>query len=386
MSQLIDKDFSYYRLKDFESFAELINKCSIDESLVRLLPFLLRNLFENLLFYIFRDSLAPRHTNLFYNIHQKRSKDFSELINLLKVLKDDPEISKYHKNSVTDKTIEYLKKIREDGNLDVHRIVTEITLKYTTDKKSEINILLECLLSFYNAINGKKVLITDTTTHVKLARELNSSLPNQGSRFIINEIKLFTKEEIGDLLIEIESDKLIEVIEKIIAEIKLLENSVELEEKQHLYKIIEYSIIVRTDNEERKKILQKVADFIITEGFNYKTKPIFEKMSELLKIPVLKELFIENYIKDLIAIFCASKSYNEAEILVEVLFLLHSSIDKPNMDKIINSALKNRQIYEVSKVQSILRKLFTYRQEIFDLSKNRKLEKHNMNIPDWQIL
>ena len=56
------------------------------------------------------------------------------------------------------------------------------------------------------------------------------------------------------------------------------------------------------------------------------------------------------------------------------------------MDKIINSALKNRQIYEVSKVQSILRKLFTYRQEIFDLSKNRKLEKHNMNIPDWQIL
>jgi len=56
------------------------------------------------------------------------------------------------------------------------------------------------------------------------------------------------------------------------------------------------------------------------------------------------------------------------------------------MDKIIESALTNRQIYEASKSQRILRSLFTFRQDIFDFNQNKKLEQRNMNIPDFLIL
>jgi len=382
----IDKDFSYYGLKEFEPFIELINICAVDTKLYRLLPFLLRNLFENLLYYIFRDSLSPIHTELFFDRHQRRSRDFSELITLLKVLKDDPEISKYHKNSITERTIEYLSNVREDGNLDVHRIVTEISKYYPSEKKSEINTLLESILSFYNAIKGQKLSINNTKTHVKLARELGSSIPNQNAREIINELKILTKEEMGDLIVEIEADKLIEVIEKMIAEIKLLEDFEESQEKQYLYQFIEYSIRVRDEVKDKKNILQKVMNLIISERYGYKTKFLYEKLPIFLETPEIKDLFVKEYVQYFISFLYESKSYNESGTNSEILYLLKEGIEKSSMDKIIDATLNNEQINKSSKAKRVLNNLFAARQDIFDFKSNQKLEKFGMGIPEWMIL
>ena len=52
MPEFIEKDFSYYNLPLFEEFKNLINKCVVEDDLYKLIPYLLRNLFENLLYFI----------------------------------------------------------------------------------------------------------------------------------------------------------------------------------------------------------------------------------------------------------------------------------------------------------------------------------------------
>lgn len=130
MSDLIELDFKTYGINDFDEFIKLLNKCGSDPNLFRLLPYLLRNLLENLLYCILRDGLNKRHTNIFFNTQLNRSRDYSELISVLNILRDDSEFKKYHKNSITERTIEYLINVQKDGNIDVHSIITQIPTDY----------------------------------------------------------------------------------------------------------------------------------------------------------------------------------------------------------------------------------------------------------------
>lgn len=96
ITDFIENDFSSYGLNEFEEYKNLINICASDDKyLYRLVPNLLRTLFENLLYRIFLEGLSPKHKNYYFLTSQSRSRDLSELINILNVLKSDPEIKKY---------------------------------------------------------------------------------------------------------------------------------------------------------------------------------------------------------------------------------------------------------------------------------------------------
>ena len=63
--QFIEVNFSDYDLHEYDAFIDLINECDNYNDFFRLLPILLRCLFENLLYDMFQDSLDSTYTELF---------------------------------------------------------------------------------------------------------------------------------------------------------------------------------------------------------------------------------------------------------------------------------------------------------------------------------
>ncbi|HEA70479.1 hypothetical protein LCGC14_0753790 [marine sediment metagenome] len=389
ISLFIEQDFNSYDLHDFSKFIDLINKCANDPELFRLLPYLLRNLFENLLYYLFRDGLDAKHTILFYNTHLNRSRDFSELISLLNILRDDPDFKKYHKDIITIRTIEYLKNIQKDGNIDVHSIITQLPADYASGKKEDINTLLRGLLPLYQVIKGKSVLIVNSITHSNIAKKLNllTDLNIGNARSIIEDIKSMNKEEIGDLIVDLKSDKINEVIEKILVEIILIENFEEFKAKTIISDFVIYSIKIRKMVTEKIAIFAKMIETVISQNNHYIVERLQEEIPKLLDMVLLKKHCLDhNLLPEFIKLLCESNSFQIAGINAAIVSKLYIGLTKSDMDKIIGCALRNKQIYDSSKAQGLLGRLFILRQDIFDFNYNSKLKNLGMGIPDWMIL
>lgn len=383
MPDFIEKDFSTYNLLEFDKFKDLINICAYDDNLFRILPYLLRNLFENLLYYIFRDGLDTRHTSLFFDVSKSRSRDLSVLIAILNILKDYSTFKKFHKNTITNRTIEYLGKVRKDGNIDVHAIITQIKSDYADSKKEEINLILESLLPFYKVIHKKSLLITDITVFKKIIRVLGliESLTKQKAREIINAVKSMEKNEMSDLILDLEFDKLLEIIRKMIAEIILIKDFDERDEKLSLYDFIIYTIKIREKKEEQTHIFQLVVNAIIKQENNFKTWNFFENLPDLLKIELInkyskKKKLIQNFL----VFLQNSHSYTESAINAEIVYLLKGVLSKSDILNIAEWAIENRQINESGKAASKLRSLFFEFQKHIDNDLNERLKKVKLGI------
>ncbi len=389
MSVFIDKDFNSYGLQYFNKFIEFINKCANGSELFRLLPYLLRNLFENLLYYIFRDGLDNKHTILFFNTHLNRSRDFSELISLLNILREDPDFKKYHKDTITERTMEYLKNIQKDGNIDVHNIITQLPTNYASEKREEISTLLGGLLPLYQVLKGKSLLITNSITHANIAKKLNllKDLSVGNARDIIKDIKSMNKEEMSDLIVDLKFNKLNEVIEKILAEIIIIEDFEEYKNKSAIYDFIIYSIKIRNTASEKIEIFSKMMETVISQNNHYRVERLQESIPQFLDMDLLKKHCIDNnLIPKFIKLLCESGSFQIAGINAAIISQLSSGLIKSNMDKIIECILNNNQIYESTKAKRILDRLFVKRQDIFDFKYNSKLDKVGMGIPDWMFI
>ncbi len=86
----------------------------------------------------------------------------------------------YHNNIITLNTIEYLKKVQKDGNLDVHSIITQIKSDYAKQKKEEITLLLKSLLPFYRTIKDKKLKVSNTAYEKFFKKITNCKKPKNG--------------------------------------------------------------------------------------------------------------------------------------------------------------------------------------------------------------
>ncbi|KKM91764.1 hypothetical protein LCGC14_1225260 [marine sediment metagenome] len=382
MPNFIEKDFSSYGLPEFDQFKDLINICAYDGKLYRILPYLLRNLFENLIYYILRDGLDPKHTPLFFDISKTMSRDLSELIAILNIIKDDSTFKKLHKNTITNKTIAYLGKVRKDGNIDVHEIITQTKSDYAINKKEEINLILESLLPFYRTINKKLLQITDIITLQKIIRALRliESLTKQNARELIEMVKGMEKNEMSDLILDLEFDKLLEIVRKMIAEIILIKDFDEKEEKLSLYDFIIYAIKIREKIEEQSQIFQLVVNVIIKQN-DFKTWNFFENLPDLLKIESINKYSKkENLLRNFLILLQNSHSYAESAINAEIVYILKETLSKSDILNIADWTINNRQISESGKAASKLKSLFFEFQKHIDEDLNKRLNKVGLGI------
>jgi len=155
--KFIDLDFSEYDLTYYKTYVKLINEIAYHPDFYMILPHLLRTLFENILQDIFSQSLHDSCSELYYR-KRKRYHDFSKLIGLLDILKDD-EYGPYISGKITKDIIHELNDIRERGNMTIHNIVRQITLDDSIKRKDRIIITLKPLLVAYKKLNGKNILV-----------------------------------------------------------------------------------------------------------------------------------------------------------------------------------------------------------------------------------
>jgi len=155
--KFIDLDFSDYALTYYESYIKLINGIAYHPDFYMILPYLLRTLFENLLQDIFSQSLHDSCSDLYY-IRGKRYHDFSKLIVLLDLLKDE-EYGPYISGKITKEIINELDDIRKWGNMTIHNIVRKITSTYANERKDKTMITLKPLLVAYKNLNGKDIAV-----------------------------------------------------------------------------------------------------------------------------------------------------------------------------------------------------------------------------------
>ncbi len=161
--KFIDLDFSDYDLTYYESYIKLINRIAYNPDFYMILPHLLRTLFENLLQDIFSQSLHDSCSDLYYR-RGKRYRDFSKLIALLDILKDN-EYGPYISGKITKDIINELDDIREMGNMTIHNIVRKITSTYANERKDKTIITLKPLLVAYKNLNGKDIVIENKRSY-----------------------------------------------------------------------------------------------------------------------------------------------------------------------------------------------------------------------------
>lgn len=283
----------------------------------------------------------------------------------------------------------YLKNIQKDGNIDVHNIITQLPTSYASEKKEDINTLLEGLLPLYQILKGKSLLIINSITHTNIAKKLNllKDLSVDNVRNIIKDIKSMNKEEMSDLIVDLTFNKLNEVIEKILAEIIIIEDFKEYKNKFAIYDFIIYSIKIRKTATEKIEIFSKMIETIISQNNHYRVERLQESIPQFLDMDLLKKHCINNnLIPKFIKLLCESGSFQIAGINAGIISQLSSGLIKSNMDEIIECILNNNQISESSKANRLLERLFVERQDIFDFKYNSELDKLGMGIPGWMIL
>lgn len=153
----IEIDFLQYQLPDYEGIKKLIDLCSNHPEFYRILPNLIRNLFENLLADIFSSCLAGKYRYFYYNTNRSRIRNFSRLIDLFKTLKHELESS--YAMVIPEDIFIYLGKFRKDGNYSIHQIQSIIERDYAEKNREKFTITINNLLQLYRKITttGKKI-------------------------------------------------------------------------------------------------------------------------------------------------------------------------------------------------------------------------------------
>ncbi len=157
-NKYIKIEFEKYSLPEFDDFKNLINKSYREKDLYKILPILLRCLFENLLHYIFMHGLCDAYSYFYFNDKSKQVRNFYTLIELLKVLKD-ADFKQYC--NISPNTIILLERLRKLGNYTVHEILESVTLNELDHLKGEIKNALKSLLVLYKNIKNQNVAIKE---------------------------------------------------------------------------------------------------------------------------------------------------------------------------------------------------------------------------------
>lgn len=169
----IEINFNTYGLPEFDEFKDLINKAAYNPDFYRILPFLLRNLFENLLYYIFRDGLEKKYTPFYFLTSQYRPRDFAQLIILLRLLLKSEDFKKYTKEAINEYTMENLKDMKKFGNWTVHEILKQVDSDFADKWIEKVNRLLSILLTLYKNIKENRIENLDEKLVEKIKEKFN---------------------------------------------------------------------------------------------------------------------------------------------------------------------------------------------------------------------
>ncbi len=378
--RFIELSFSDVGLSEFENYKELINICAQDlNKLYKLIPNLLRTLLENLIYRIFLDGLSLMHKEFYFLPSKNRARDFSELIELLNILKDDPKIKPININIITDKTIQYLHEFRIEGNIDTHSIIPQITSNYVIENKQKINILLESLLTFYRSIKDKNIYITDLRTLNKITSKLtlSTAVNKHDIRTIIDEIKKSTKEKISDLIVDLEEDRLLEIVEKMLAELIIKANDSIFSELHLFITFIFHSIRIK---EYRLKIFKLLMSQLKMHynllDFDY----LKQELASIIELePILLFCKGPQNLSFFINIYKESYSYRDAELKSKMLDPLTPFLNESQWNDIIKAFDKNSQLNEAFEARGFMHNwAFHYQEKIskenYEILKRHKIE------------
>ena len=149
----------------------LINLVAQKTKSYNLIPFLLRKLFENLIYQIFQKALKGQHQNFYFKKYKPRS--FSKLIKLFNYFRNE-EFLEYHTGAIDDDLMQFLKLIRSKGNLAVHQLFYEISDEMINTWENKVNILLRNLFFILENVPKHGILITDKKRIKKIKNILNT--------------------------------------------------------------------------------------------------------------------------------------------------------------------------------------------------------------------
>ncbi len=201
-------DFKDYQLPEYNDFIELINLSAYNEKFYRILPVLLRTLFENLLYDIFQTGLKDKFKYFFFLKSQNRARDFSQLIALLNILKDR-DFKRFHKDSINPKTISELKEIQSFGNWTVHQFLRLVDKNFAEIWEDRMNRILKALLVLYKKIKNQNLEITDQSTIDIISNTLNLKKSKNRANSQLKSHVLGKKEIIQEGSKPFEKDKIL---------------------------------------------------------------------------------------------------------------------------------------------------------------------------------
>lgn len=136
----------------------LINLVVQKSKSYNLMPFLLRKLFENLIYQIFQKALSKKHKDFYF--YQQRPRSFSKLIKLFNYFRNE-ELLEYHNGAIDDKLMRFLRLIRSKGNLAVHQLFYEIDDEMINTWGKKTNNLLKNLFFILENVHKNEILIDD---------------------------------------------------------------------------------------------------------------------------------------------------------------------------------------------------------------------------------
>lgn len=350
----IKTNFTAHQLPVFDKYKSYINQCERNSNLYRLVPLLLRNLFENLLYHIFFHGLYREHHEYIYTKHHSRPKNLSELIAFLDILKYDIEFRKIHVNTITQNTITYLKNIRKKGNETIHIIVDQLKRKQLNDLKEDVELTLDALLHLHTNLKGQNFKITQEITIDKLANKFGkkqekiSKIPK-----LIESIKNMGKDEMTFLITSLSFDDLYPLIENIMTRIVLTENYEEYEANINLVLFIKYNFNLITEEDEIISLLG-----VIFPKLRQLSKYALEDFIEIINNTLNGEKVIDwvlnnDYIDDLIEIFVNSSNFRVAKLNAYIIFKFKNYLKDDQVVKIANGVIDNFQIYKPEESRKI---------------------------------
>ena len=149
----------------------LINLTAQKTKSYNLIPFLLRKLFENLIYQIFQKALNTKHKDFYFS--QKRPRSFSKLIKLFTYFRNE-ELLEYHNGAIDNDSMKFLKLIRSKGNLAVHQLFFEINDEMINTWEKKTNNLLKNLFFILENVPKNEILIDDEERIEKIENILNN--------------------------------------------------------------------------------------------------------------------------------------------------------------------------------------------------------------------
>lgn len=197
--EFIELDFLQYHLPLYTGIGKLVELCAYDSDFYRILPVILRSLFEYLLRDIFSTCLSDNYKNLYYDTGNSRTHNFSRLIKLSRFL--NPEFDSFYAISLHDNIFKNLQDFRKDGNYNIHQIQKFIEPTYAENNKEKFNLTLENLVQLYDKIikSHKKINNIDQN-------RLNNYNKKQGSKKILKEVNKNKILEIINLISSIRTE------------------------------------------------------------------------------------------------------------------------------------------------------------------------------------